>query len=293
MVWLFGSWVVKWRHSTTKPPIHQTTYPPIVFFDSHCHLTSDELAADFDGVLQRASDAQVTAFLNIGDALESSRAALEQAKRACLRGISMWATAGVHPQRALEWDENSDELLRTLVNNAEVVAIGEIGLDFVYDETHSQHPGATRAVQEKVLRMQLEIARELQMPVVLHNREADERLPAIMAEFPDIAGVFHCFGSSLEVARRVLDLGFYLGFTGLVTFKNAQSVRDVAQFCPLDRLLIETDAPYLAPVPFRGKTNEPSYLPRVAATIAELHGISVEECARITSENARRLFGLA
>lgn len=263
-----------------------------MFFDSHCHLTSDELVEDFDGVLDRALSAQVTAFLNIGDTLESSRAALEQARIAQARGISMWATAGVHPQRALEWDDTSAAQLREIARAPEIVAIGEIGLDFVYDETHPQHPGATRGVQEIVLREQLQIARELQIPVVLHNRDADERLPAIMAEFPSLTGVFHCFGSSLDVARRVLDLDFYLGFTGLVTFKNAQSVRDVAKFCPLDRLLIETDAPYLAPVPFRGKTNEPSYLPRVAATIAELHGISVEECARITNENARRLFGL-
>ena len=263
-----------------------------MFFDSHCHFSSDELAADFEGVLQRASDAQVTAFLNIGDRLESSCAALEQAKIARLRGLSMWATAGVHPQRALEWNEASAAQLRQLASGCDVVAIGEIGLDFVYDEAHPQYPGAGRAVQEEVLRMQLEIARELQMPVVLHNREADERLPAIMAEFPELSGVFHCFGSSLEVARQVLDLGFHLGFTGLVTFKNAQSVRDVAKFCPIDRLLIETDAPYLAPVPFRGKINEPSYLPHVAATIAELHGISIEECARITNDNARRLLGV-
>ena len=264
-----------------------------MFFDSHCHLTSNELAADFDGVLERALAAGVTAFLNIGDSLDSSRAALEQARIARSRGISMWTAAGVHPQRALEWNERSGDLLRDLAGSPEVAAIGEIGLDFVYDETHPHYPGATRGVQEKVLRLQLEIAQVLNLPVVLHNREADERLPAIVAEFPELRGVFHCFGSPLEVARRVLDLGFYLGFTGLVTFKNAQSVRDVARFCPLDRLLIETDAPYLAPVPFRGKTNEPAYLPRVAATIAELHGISVEECARITSANARRLFGIA
>lgn len=263
-----------------------------MFFDSHCHLTSDELAADFEGVLECAAAAQVTAFLNIGDSLASSKAALEQAQAARTRGVSMWATAGVHPQRALEWDADSTAQIRALAAHSEVVAIGEIGLDFVYDDTHPQYPGATRGVQEDVLRAQLTIARELKMPVILHNREADKRLPAVMSEFTDLAGVFHCFGSPLEVARRVLEMGFYLGFTGLVTFKNAQSVRDVAKFCPLDRLLIETDAPYLAPVPFRGKTNEPSYVPCVAAMIAELHGIGVEECARITTENARRLLGI-
>lgn len=115
-------------------------------------------------------------------------------------------------------------------------------------------------------------------------------MPRVVADYPQLRGVFHCFGSPLEVAKRVLDLGFYLGFTGLVTFKNAQSVRDVARFCPLDRLLIETDAPYLAPVPFRGKTNEPSYLPHVAQTIAELHNKTIEEIAEITTKNAKQLF---
>jgi TatD DNase family protein len=264
-----------------------------MFFDSHCHLTSDELSADFKGVLQRAQAAQVTGFLNIGDTLKSSRAACEQAEFAAKQGFDAWATAGVHPQHALEWNDNSLDELRELSQQPRVRAIGEIGLDFVYDETHPVYPGAPRVVQENVLRQQLQLAQELNLPVVLHNREADDDLPRIMADFPGLQGVFHCFGSPLEVARRVLDLGFYLGFTGLVTFKNAQSVRDVAQFCPLDRLLIETDAPYLAPVPFRGKTNEPSYLPRVAAMIAELHNKTVEEIGEITAHNAQKLFAIS
>jgi TatD DNase family protein len=265
-----------------------------MFFDSHCHLTAPQLAPDFDPVLERAGSNGVSGFLNIGDDLASTHAAIMQAETAQSRGVTMFATAGVHPQNALEYTQEATRQLRELAAHPLVCAIGEIGLDFVYDETHAQHPGAPRNVQEDVLRQQLELAVELQLPVVLHNREADEALLRVMREYSQRlrGGVFHCFGSSLEIARRVLDLGFQLGFTGLVTFKNAQSVRDVAQFCPRDRLLIETDSPYLAPVPFRGKTNEPSYVPRVAETIATLHGISVEEVASITTRNAQLLFDL-
>jgi TatD DNase family protein len=267
-------------------------------FDSHCHLTSDALAADHAGVLRRAREAGVTQLLNIGDSLESSRAALRQAQAAASpetpEEVAMWASAGVHPQNANEYSsETTGAQLRELAAQPLVCAIGEIGLDFVYDETHPQYPCATRAVQERVLRAQLDLAAELEMPVVLHNREADDALPAIVAEYSGrINGVFHCFGSAPEVARRVLDLGFYLGFTGLVTFKNAAQVRDAALLCPLDRLLIETDSPYLAPVPHRGKINEPSYLPRIAETIAGLRGMDAAQLAQRTARNARRLFRL-
>lgn len=264
-----------------------------MFFDSHCHLTSEQLAPDFAGLLERAKTQNVSGFLNIGDDLTTSRRALEQAQEAQSQGAQMWSSAGVHPQNALSWNPYSRDELRALVTSSQVVAIGEIGLDFVYDEAHPQHPGARREVQQDVLRAQLQLALELKLPVVLHNREADDALLAVVAEFSSLRGVFHCFGSDADVARHVLEMGFHLGFTGLVTFKNAESVRDVARICPLERMLIETDAPYLAPVPFRGKTNEPSYLPRVAETLAGLRNISVEEIGRITSENARRLFGLS
>lgn len=268
-----------------------------MFFDSHCHLTAAPLAADFEGVLERAGESGVTGLLNIGDDLASSLTALQGAAIARERGFVAGATAGVHPQHALDYSfaavNSTTDALRLLCEDHDIKAIGEIGLDFVYDETHPQHPGAPRDVQEQVFRAQLELAIETSLPVVIHNREADEALLRVVAEYRGklAGGVFHCFGSSLEVARRVLDAGFHLGFTGLVTFKNADSVREATKFCPLDRLLIETDAPYLAPVPHRGKTNEPSYLPRVAETIAALHGMSVEEFAEVTTQNAKRLFG--
>lgn len=262
--------------------------------DSHCHLTSPYFTADFEGVLARAIANGVTGFINIGDTIASSVAACAQATKAQNKGIRMWATVGVHPQQALEFGKDTAQTVRELSNHPLLKAIGEIGLDFVYDETHPQYPGATRAVQATVLRQQVEIAIEVGLPVVIHNREADEALLEIMQEYaPHLTGgVFHCFGSSLEVARRVLDFGLHLGFTGLVTFKNAEAVREVAKFCPLDRLLIETDAPYLAPVPYRGRTNEPSYLPRVAETLATLHGLEVQELVAITQRNTMRLFRL-
>jgi TatD DNase family protein len=268
-----------------------------MFFDSHCHLTSAPLAAQFTELLERAREAKVTAVLNIGDNLKSSALALRQCEEAAAHEVQIWATVGVHPQHALEYSLDTDETtqaLRELAAHPKVCAIGEIGLDYLYDETHPEYPGAPRDVQEQVLRAQLDLAVELKLPVVLHNRHADERLPVVMEDYAGrVEGVFHCFGSPLDVAKRVLDLGYYLGFTGLVTFKNAGEVREVAQYCPLDRLLIETDAPYLAPAPYRGKTNEPSFLPNTAATVAELHGITVEELGDITTRNTLRLFSPA
>lgn len=262
-----------------------------MFFDSHCHLAAETLASQLDAVLQRARAAGVTQILNIGDDLDASRFAIEQA-RSTIEGISIWSTAGIHPQKAVEWNDTTASKLRELWLQPNVVAVGEIGLDFFYDDSHPQYPGATRDVQEKVLCQQLQCAAELDLPVVLHNRDADDRLLSIVGDFSTLRGVFHCFGSSQEVADKVLGAGFYLGFTGMVTFKNAQSVRDVAARCPVDRLLIETDAPYLAPVPHRGKTNEPSFVPLVAQTIAQIHNRSVEEIGDITTKNARRLFGI-
>ncbi len=265
-----------------------------MFFDSHCHLNSERLAPDFDALLHRAREANVSHFLNIADDFASAQIAIEQAETANACGFTMRTTAGVHPQNANEYANNADasRKLNDLLQHENVVAVGEIGLDYFYDETHPEHPGATREVQQIVMRQQIEIALQHNLPVVIHNRDADDDLLRIVRQYPDLRGVFHCFGSSVEVSHRVLELGFHLGFTGIITFKNAQNVRDVAQICPLERILIETDAPYLAPVPHRGKTNEPSFVARVAETLAQLRDVSTDEIGAMTTHNAQQLFGI-
>ena len=261
-----------------------------MFFDSHCHLTDPKLARDRAEVLRRASIEKVTGMVSIAVDLEDSAAILDFAD-----GRAIWATAGVHPQNALSWAPESESRLRALATRPHVVAIGEIGLDYLYDETHPKYPGATRPVQREVFEAQLQIAADLNLPIVIHNREADEDLLAMVTAWADRLprkGVFHCFGSGPDVARRVLDLGFFLGFTGTVTFKNAEDVRNNVNLCPLDQMLIETDAPYLAPAPYRGKTNEPSYVPLVASQIAIIKNLSDAEVGQLTTANAHRLFGI-
>lgn len=261
-----------------------------MFFDSHCHLTDSRLHAGLADVLERAHAANVTRILSIACDLPDTEQilSLSDAQR-------VWATAGVHPQQATSWTDGSLGNLRALAAHPHVVAIGECGLDYLYDETHPEHPGATRLEQEVVFEAQLQLASELNLPVVIHNRHADDRLLEIVTSWRDRlprGGVFHCFSSGPEIAKRVLDLDFHLGFTGIVTFKNAEEIRQSALLCPLNRILIETDAPYLAPVPFRGKQNEPAYVPLVAAKLAELFGKTVDEIGELTSRNANQLFGL-
>ena len=259
-----------------------------MFFDSHCHLTDDRLFPQLADVLERAASSHVEAMLSISSDLDDTARILE-----LCQPNRIWASAGVHPASALQWDdENSAEKLTQFARDERVLAIGEIGLDYIYDDQHPDYPGATRARQAEVFEAQLQIASNHNLPIVIHNREADEDLLAIVSAWKDRlnGGVFHCFGSSPAIARRALDLGFYLGFTGIVSFKNARQTHAVAALCPLDKMLIETDAPYLAPVPMRGKTNEPSFVPFIAAKIAEIKDLSVEAIGAVTTANARRLF---
>ncbi len=261
-----------------------------MFFDSHCHLSDPRLFAELPAVLARAEAAQVTQILSIAVDLDDAAQILKFADTK-----HVFASVGVHPASALKWGEPSAARLMTLAHNSRVVAIGECGLDYVYDETHPEHPGATRKRQAEVFEAQLVAATRLQLPVVIHNRDADEDILAILENGHKklTGGVFHCFGGSPAVAQRVLALGFHLGFTGIVTFKNALELQEIARICPLDRILIETDAPYLAPMPHRGKTNEPGFVTFVAAKISELRGMSREEIGEITTRNARRLFGIS
>ena len=194
-----------------------------------------------------------------------------------------YAAAGIHPEDALVRPENWLEQLEELLKRPKVVAVGEIGLDYHYEDP-------PRDVQQRAFRMQMKLAQELSLPVVIHEREAHEDGLRIVSDFPDVTGVFHCFSGSYEMAKELVKRGWYIGFTGVVTFKNARKAVEVAEKIPLDRILIETDCPYMAPEPFRGRRNDPSLVPFVAKKIAELRGISAEAAAAATAENARRLF---
>ena len=249
--------------------------------DSHAHLTMAPLSGDVEGVLERARAVGVSQVLTIGTTRAESEAALALARA----HDGVFATVGVHPHDAVEHSEVDLEELRDLAADPCCVTVGEIGLDYHYD--HSP-----RDVQRYWFRRQMELGREFSLPVVIHTREAEADTEAILREFPDVTGVLHCYSSGIELARAGLELGYYLSFSGIVTFKNAEQVREVARMAPLERILVETDSPYLAPVPLRGKTNEPAYVTFVARCMAEIKGISEAEMVTITADNTRRLFGL-
>lgn len=250
-----------------------------MYFDSHAHLTEDCFAQDFDTVVDNMKAASVTGMMEIGFDLPSSEKAVQLAER------FDWvhAAVGSHPDDAEQVNEARIAVYRGLCRNPRVKAIGEIGLDYHYEE-----PG--REVQKRAFRMQLALAQELSMPVVIHEREAHEDGLRILEEFPTIRGVFHCFSGSYEMAKELIKRGWYIGFTGVVTFKNARKAVETAANIPLDRILIETDCPYMAPEPFRGRRCDPSLVPYVAKKIADLRGLSPEAVAAATAENAKRCF---
>lgn len=259
-----------------------------MFTDSHCHLTLPELAAQLPAIRQAMSEAHVSRALCICTTLEEFSAVQDLATQY----DNFWATVGVHPDNEGVTEPSLQDLV-TLGRMPRVVGIGETGLDYyrLGDRTV-----ADMAWQRDRFRTHIRAARQLTLPLVIHTRSASDDTLAILREEGEdgaadsAGGVFHCFTESAQVARAALDLGFYISFSGILTFKNAQDLRDVAAFVPLDRLLIETDSPYLAPVPYRGKTNNPSYVPFVAACLAELRHCPVEQIAEITSLNFDTLF---
>ena len=252
-----------------------------MLIDSHCHIDDARYDADREAMIQRAQAAGIGHFVTIGCDLATSRAAVALAQQHPF--IS--ATVGVHPHEVKHIADGWYEELRTLAKSGRVVAYGEIGLDYHYD--HSP-----RDVQRARFREQVRLARELRLPIVIHTREAQEDTIAILKEEKagDVGGVFHCFSGDAWLAKDALDLGFYLSFSGVITFQNATMLRDIVKTVPLDRILIETDAPYLTPAPNRGKRNEPAYVRHVADKIAELHSLNVQQVEDITSQNTKRLF---
>lgn len=259
-----------------------------MFTDSHCHLNFPELVSNLPAVLQAMSDAQVTRALCISTTLEE----FDGVHQLALQHHNLWATVGVHPDNEGVQEPTLADLLH-LGSLPRVVGIGETGLDYYRLNGRSV---ADMHWQRERFRVHIRAARQLHKPLVIHTRSSSSDTLAILREEGEdgstgcAGGVFHCFTEEWDVAKAALDLDFYISFSGILTFKSAQTIRDVAAKIPLDRLLIETDSPYLAPMPYRGKTNNPSYVPYVAQKLAELRGISTDEIASLTSRNFDQLF---
>ena len=257
-----------------------------MYVDSHCHLDPQYYPeGGADAALDRARQAGVSAFVAIGVGADLSMARHVAAVAAAQPDV--WAAVGVHPHDATSLDAAKEEELESLARQARVVAVGEIGLDYHY--MHSP-----REAQHETFRRLVRLARRVEKPIVIHTREAAEDTLRILDEegAREVGGVIHCFSEDRPFAARALDLGFDLSFSGIVTFKSARAIQEVAAWAPPERILVETDSPYLAPIPMRGKRCEPAFVVHTARRVAELRGETVEEVARRTSENARRLFRL-
>jgi TatD DNase family protein len=253
--------------------------------DAHCHLTGSHLAADqLEATLQRARAHAVTGFIAVGTDLDDSRAVLELAHR--IPGVQ--ASLGVHPHEAKVWSPEVEAALRLMGADPSVRFIGETGLDWHYDLS-------PREDQEVAFRAQIRLAKALRKPLMIHTRSAPEATLRLLEEegAEVVRGIIHCFSEDRAFAARALDLGFYLSFSGIATFKKAEAVREVAAWAPGDRILVETDAPFLAPVPYRGKPNEPGFVRYTAEAVAELRGIPASKLAEATTCNLEALCGWA
>lgn len=257
-----------------------------MFIDSHAHIDGPEFDDDRDEVIRRARDAEVAVILNVGTG-DPHSGAFERAIEFGSKRQSVYTAIGTHPHDANKYDQAAEDKIKTLLSKGErAIAWGEIGLDFHYDNS-------PREQQTQAFRKQLRAARELDLPVIIHTREAEQDTVAILEEEyvgASRKGVFHCFTGTTELAKRGLELGFMISFSGILTFKKAEDLRQTARRVPLDRLLIETDCPYLAPFPYRGKRNEPAYVVEVAKCLADVHQVSVEALAEVTSHNFAELF---
>ncbi len=253
-----------------------------MLFDTHAHYDSRQFDADRDQVLSALPGQGVGLVVNPGCDLDSSRRAIGIAERYPF----VYAAVGVHPEDCAGWQDTDVDELRSLAAHPKVVAVGEIGLDYYWKEN------PPREFQQRVFRAQLALARELDLPVIVHDREAHGDCLSIIREFPQVRGVFHCFSGSAEMAKELVGLGWMISFTGALTYKNARKAVEAAQAVPLDRIMIETDSPYMAPVPCRGERCHSGLVRHTCQRLAELRGISPEECARITFENGTEFYQL-
>ena len=251
-----------------------------MLFDTHAHLNDPAFDPDREALMESFADAGVGLVMNAGCSLESSRDIVAMAEKYPW----LYASVGSHPDSASEVNEEVLEEYRKLCKlSGKVKAIGEIGLDYYYEDI-------PRDIQQQAFRMQMALAQELDLPVIVHERDAHNDGLAIVKEFPKVKGVFHCYSGSAEMARQLVNMGWYIGFTGVLTFKNARKAVETAASVPLDRIVLETDCPFMAPEPFRGKRNHPGYLYRMAEKLAQIRGISVEEVHAATYENGKRLY---
>lgn len=251
-----------------------------MLFDTHAHYDDEAFDGDRESLLSAMPGRGVGCIVNPGCTLASSASAISLANEF----PHVYASVGIHPENCHDFVPAHIDALRELAKKPKVVAIGEIGLDYYWAEN------PPRELQQQVLRAQLALAQELDLPVIIHDRDAHGDMLAIVREFPGVTGVFHCYAGSVEMACELLDRGWYLGFNGAITFKNARKAPEVIAMAPLSRIVIETDSPYLTPVPHRGQRNDSTYVHLVAEKIAALRGLTPEAVAQATWENGRRLF---
>lgn len=254
-----------------------------MFFDTHAHLDDQQFQEDQEQVISRAQEAGLELIVNVGYNIASARRTVQLTQKYDL----IYGAVGMHPHDASDLDGASIQELRKLAAKPKIVAIGEIGLDYYWN--HSPHD-----VQQRVFRRMIDLAREVNLPIVIHDREAHEDIFRILKEEKavEVGGIFHCYSGSWPLAQEAMSMGFYISIAGPVTFHNAKKTVEVVKEVPLDYLLIETDSPYLAPVPYRGKRNEPAHVVKVAEMIAQIKGLPIEEVGRITTENGKRAFNI-
>jgi len=253
-----------------------------MLFDTHAHYDAEQFDSDRDEVLSGLPGRGVGLVVNPGCDIPTSRTAISLAQQYPF----LYAAVGYHPENCGPYQEEELDELRRLAREPKVVAIGEIGLDYYWEEN------PPREFQQKVFRDQMALAQELDLPVIVHDRDAHGDSLAIVKEFPQVRGVFHCFSGSAEMARELVKLGWMLSFTGVLTYKNARKAVEAAAAVPLERLMIETDSPYMAPVPRRGERNDSGNVRYICEKLAQVKGISPEECAAVTMENGKRFFGI-
>lgn len=253
-----------------------------MIFDSHAHYDDEQFDEDREELLKSLQAGGVVGIINCGSSLKGLEMSVELAEN----NDFVYAAAGIHPENANEFNDNVKKRIEELAEAKKIVAVGEIGLDYYWEENPSKE------VQKKIFRAQMEIAKKFHLPVIIHDRDAHGDTLEIMKEYKDVTGVVHCFSGSVEFAKQCVNLGYYIGVTGVVTFKNSKVIKEVVKEIPMDKLLVETDCPYMAPSPHRGKRNQSDYIEFIMDEIAQLKGLTREEISQITIFNSRVLFNI-